>query len=165
MPQLEFADFAPQLVWLAITFGLLWILMARVALPRVSDVLLSREQRITNDLDAAERLNNEAQEALKAYETALAEARAKANALAVEKRAKVQAKAEAAQAEAEARLAERAAEAEAQIQAARNEAMGNVREIASAAATGVVTQLLGDVPDDAALNAVLDAELANAGVN
>ena len=165
MPQLEFADFTPQLVWLVIVFGALYLMMAKVALPRVSEVLLSREQRIANDLDAAERLNQEAQDALKAYEAALADARAKAHTLAVETREKVQAEAAAKQAEAEARLAERATEAEAQIKAARDEAMANVRDIAGTAASDVVTQLMGAAPDDATLNAALDAELSRAGVN
>jgi F-type H+-transporting ATPase subunit b len=165
MPQLDFNDFAPQLFWLIITFGTLYLLMAKVALPRVSDVLLSREQRIANDLDAAERLNQEAQDALKAYESALAEARAKALALSQETREKVLAEANAQQAAAEERLNERAAEAEAQIKVARNDAMTNVREIAGTAARDVVAQLLGSSPDDATVDAVLDTELAQAGVN
>ena len=165
MPQLELGDFAPQLIWLVITFVTLYLLMARVALPRVSDVLLSREQRITNDLGAAEKLNQEAQNALKAYETSLSEARAKASALATETREKVQADAAVQQAEAEARLSERAAEAEAQIRLARDDAMANVREIAGTATRDVVTQLLGTAPDDATINTALDAELTRAGVN
>ncbi len=165
MPQLELNDFAPQLFWLVITFGALYLLMAKVALPRVSDVLLSREQRIANDLDAAQKLNNEAQDALRAYEAALSEARAKASALAAETRAKVQADAAVQQAEAKARLAERATEAEAQIRAARDDAMANVREIAESATRDVVSQLLGTTPDDAIVNAALDAELTRAGLN
>ena len=165
MPQLEFADFAPQVIWLIITFAALYLLMARIGLPRREETLMSREQRIANDLDAADRLNREAHEALEAYESALAEARAKAHALAVETREKVQAEAEAQQAEAKARLAERAAEAEAQIQSARDEAMASVREIAGSAARDVVGQLLGTVPADAAVAEVLDEELANAGVS
>jgi len=165
MPQLEFNDFAPQLFWLIITFGTLYLLMAKVALPRVSDVLLTREQRIANDLDAAERLNQEAQDALKAYETALADARAKAHALSLETREKVQTDTDAKRAEAEARLSERAAEAEAQIKAARDDAMTNVREIAGTAARDVVSQLLGTSVDEAKVNTALDAELTRAGVN
>ena len=165
MPQLDFTTLASQLFWLVVVFGGLYLLMARVGLPRVADVLLSREQRIANDLDAAERLNREAQEALEAYEAALAEARSKAHALAVETREKVQAEVEAQQSAAEARLAERAAEAEAQIKAARDEAMGNVREIAGTAARDIVTQLMGNQPDGAKLAEVLDEELARAGVS
>ena len=165
MPQLDFTTLGPQLVWLVIVFGGLYLLMARVGLPRIADVLLTREQRIANDLDAADRLKLEAQEALEAYEAALAEARAKAHALAVETREKVQAEAAEQQAAAEARLAERAAEAETQIKAARDEAMASVREIAGTAARDVVTQVMGSVPDDAKVAEALDIELANAGVS
>jgi F-type H+-transporting ATPase subunit b len=165
MPQLEFADWLPQVFWLIVTFGTLYLVMSRIALPRVTEVLQAREQRIANDLDAAARLNQEAQEALQSYEAALADARSKALALAVETRAKVQAEADTKRAEAEARLNQRAMEAEAQIKAARDDAMSNVREIAGTAARDVVAQLLGSSPDDATVDAVLDAELSRSGVN
>lgn len=159
MPQLDPTFFAPQIFWLIVTFAGLYLLMARVALPRISETLLTRDQRIANDLDVADRLNQEAQEALAAYEATLVESRNKAHELAQETRARIQKETEAAQAEAEARLAARAAEAEAQIAAARDEAMTSVREIASGAAAGLVEKLIGAAPSDDALASAIDLEL------
>ena len=89
LPQLNVADFAPQLIWLALTFGLLYLIMSRVALPRIGEVIEERSQRIQRDLDEAERLKGETEKALGAYEQALAEARAKAQGIAKETRDKL----------------------------------------------------------------------------
>src|SRR5262249_29188415 len=72
MPQLEFADFPPQLVWLAITFVILLILMSKVALPRVSGAIEQRDARIKGDIDRAERVKVEADTALTAYQKTMA---------------------------------------------------------------------------------------------
>src|SRR6185295_5936293 len=78
-PPLDPGTFAPQLVWLAISFGLLYVLLKRVALPRVGEVIEERADRIRRDLDQAEKLKTETARALAAYEQALAEARGRAN--------------------------------------------------------------------------------------
>ena len=85
MPQLDVALYPPQLIWLAISFVLLYLAMARVALPRISEVLEKRRDRIESDLDKASALKKEAEEVLAAYEQSMAEARA--GALAVIKQA------------------------------------------------------------------------------
>ena len=82
MPQLEIADFAPQLVWLVLTFGVLYALMARVALPRIAEVLDSRERRRADDLERAESLKAEAEGALAEFERVQAATQARALAIA-----------------------------------------------------------------------------------
>ena len=74
MPQLETATFLPQLVWLLITFVLLYVLMAKVALPRVAAVIDERKRRVDHDLEEAARLKRETEKAIAEYEQALAQA-------------------------------------------------------------------------------------------
>ena len=81
-PPLDPDTFAPQLVWLALTFGLLYLILKRVALPRVGEVIEERADRVKRDLAQAEKLKTDTAAALADYEQALAEARAKANAIA-----------------------------------------------------------------------------------
>jgi F0F1-type ATP synthase, subunit b len=89
MPQLDSATWLSQIVWLAITFVVLLILMWGVALPKVRRTLEDRQTKIDGDLREAERLRDEANAALNAYEKALEEARSKAHAIATEMSAKV----------------------------------------------------------------------------
>jgi F-type H+-transporting ATPase subunit b len=143
MPQLDYHDWAPQLVWLAISFAALYLIMARLALPRIATVLEERRDRIATDLDQAEQLKKQTEEAIAAYEQALAEARARAHAIAQETRDKLGAEVEAERAEVEATLAETLAEAEARIQASKDTALAHVDEVAAETAQMIVKQLVG----------------------
>lgn len=158
MPQLEFHTFVPQLVWLVIVFGYLYVLMSRVALPRIATVLEERRDRIADDLDQAAQFKQQTDEAIEAYEKALAEARAKANGIAQETRDRLHEETERQRLSIEARLAEKISEAEIQIAATKNAALQNVRAVAVDVADAIVAQLLGDTDRSASERAV-DAEL------
>ena len=81
MPQLNPAFFPTQLFWLAVCFVVFFLLMWRLALPRVATIMQQRQERIAGDLDRAAQLKRDAEEVVAAYEASLAEARAKAQAL------------------------------------------------------------------------------------
>ncbi|MEP0709275.1 MAG: F0F1 ATP synthase subunit B' [Parvibaculum sp.] len=158
MPQLEFHTFVPQLVWLVIVFGYLYVMMSRVALPRIATVLEERRDRIADDLDQAEQFKRQTDEAIEAYEKALAEARAKAHEIAQETRDRLHEETERQRLAIEARLAEKIAEAEKQIAATKEAALANVRTVAVEVADAIVAQLLGETDRSAAERAV-DTEL------
>ena len=86
LPQLNPADFTPQLAWLALTFVVLYLILTFVALPRIGEVIEERRDRVQRDLDAAERFKEQTDAALAAYEQALSEARQRASAMAKDMR-------------------------------------------------------------------------------
>jgi F-type H+-transporting ATPase subunit b len=146
MPQLNPLDWAPQLIWLVITFGVLYLLMKRVALPKIGSVIEMRQGRIAGDLEAADKLRRETQEAIAAYEQALAEAKARAHGIAQDARNKLNDEVAAERAELEQELARKSAEAEARILAAKNSALKDVNEVASETAAEIVQRLIGIAP-------------------
>ena len=155
LPQLNVPDMAPQLIWLALTFGLLYLVLSRFTLPKIASVIEERQNRIQRDLNEAERLKEETDAALAAYEQALAEARGRANGIARDTREKLTAEVNGERAKADAEDAARIAEAEAQILARKNEAMAEVGNIAADTASAVVKKLIGvDVSADEARAAV-----------
>ncbi|MGA8689218.1 MAG: ATP F0F1 synthase subunit B [Methyloceanibacter sp.] len=146
MPQLNPPDWAPQLIWLAITFSILYLLMKRVALPRIGSVIEMRSARIASDLDSADKLRRETQEAIAAYEQALAEAKARAHSIAQAGRNRLKEEVAAERAALERDLAGKAAEAEARIHAAKTSALKEVNAVASETAAKIVRRLIGIAP-------------------
>jgi F-type H+-transporting ATPase subunit b len=145
-PPFDAHTFASQLFWLALAFIALYLLMSRIALPRIGSILEARRQRVEDDLAEAQRFKDASDAAIAAHEKALAEARGRAQALANETRAKAAAAAEARRKEVDAKLNAHIAEAEKTIAGTRSAAMGNVRSIASEAAGAIVERLTGVAP-------------------
>ena len=145
-PPLQSETYASQIFWLAIIFVALYLLMSRIALPRVGEIIATRQQHVDADLAEARRLKDDSDAAIAAYEKALADARGRAQALANETREKYAAEAETARKALDATLNARIAEAERTIAARRTAAMANVQGIAVETATAIVERLTGNAP-------------------
>jgi F-type H+-transporting ATPase subunit b len=143
-PPFDATTFASQILWFAITFAALYVLMSRVALPQIGSIIDKRKARIEGDLKEAERLRGETDKALAAYEQALADAHKNAHGIAEETRTSIKADLDGKRKVVEDDLSKKVAEAEARITANKNEAMGRVSEIATETAAALVTQLTGE---------------------
>jgi F-type H+-transporting ATPase subunit b len=158
-PPFQKDTFASQLVSLLIAFVALYLIVSRIALPRVGKTIDDRQAAIEGDLAAAQKLKDESDAALRAYEADLAAARARAQAIGSETREKLNAASEAERKTLEGKLAVKLAEAEKSIAATRTAAMSNVRGIASEAAAAIVQRLTGAVPDGKTVETAVDASL------
>jgi F-type H+-transporting ATPase subunit b len=156
-PPFEAEHFPSQLVWLAISFVLLYVLMSRIALPRIGGIMAARSKAISDDLAAAEGLKEQSNAAQAAYDKALADARARAQAIAGATREQQTRDSEALHKRLEAELHDRIAAAEQSIGRTRSSAMSNVRTIAADAAAAIVERLIGQRPRDDEIAAALDA--------
>jgi F-type H+-transporting ATPase subunit b len=157
MPQLNPLDWAPQLIWLLLTFGVLYLLMVWIALPRIGAVIETRAAHIAADLASADKLRRETEEAIAAYEQALAEAKQKAHAIVEEGRAKLKAESDAERAKLDKELAAKAAEAEARIEKAKASAMKEVNAVAADVASDIVHRLIGTAPAKADIEKAVSA--------
>ncbi len=157
MPQLDPSGFAPQLVWLTITFIVLYLLMSRLLLPRIGSVLETRQNQIAGDLTQAERLKLEAETAIADYEAAHAKAQAEAQKLASGTRERLNAESARQRADLDATLGQEAKAAEAAILQAKQTALGNIRAIAAEVAQIMVKRLLAVDVAPAAAEAAVDA--------
>ena len=157
-PPFDPASFSSQLVWLAITFAVLYFALSRIALPRIGGIIDARKMRIEGDLKEAERLRQETDKAVTAYETALAEARRDASKIAEDTRTSIRADIDGKRKVVETDLATRMSEADARIQASKATALGSVEAIAAETAQALVAQLGGAATEAEAMAAVTEAK-------
>jgi F-type H+-transporting ATPase subunit b len=158
-PPFQKDTFASQLVSLLIAFVALYLIVSRIALPRVGSLLDERQNAIEGDLSEAQKLKDASDAALKAYESELAAARSRAQAIGTETREKLNAASEAERKTLEDRLSKKLAEAEKTIASTREKAMSNVRGIAAEAAAAIVQRLTGFVPDGKSVDSAVEASL------
>lgn len=156
-PPFDSSTFASQLLWLIITFGIFYYLMSKVIIPRLSGILGTRRDRIARDLDEAQRLKEDSDAALAAYEQELAEARKNAGNIAQEAREKAKTEAEAQRSKAEASLNEKLAGAEKQIATIKTKALAEVDGIAADTAAEIVRQLVGGTVSKAEITKAVSA--------
>ncbi len=158
MPQLCFDWWGNQIFWLVLTLIAIYLILSRVALPRIGAVLAERSGTITNDLAAAEDLKAKAVEAEEAYNKALADARAEAQRIVDEAKAEIKSDLDVAIAKADAEIAAKAAESEKAIADIRASALENVKVVAKDTAKEIVAALGGEA-DAKAVNAAVDARM------
>ncbi len=154
MPQLDFSAFPNQIFWLAVTLVVIYLILSRIALPRIGSVLAERSGTITNDLSAASDLNLKAKAAEAAYEKALADARTEASRIIAGAKAEIQAELGVELDKANAQIAARSAESEKAIMAIRDSAVLNVTAVAKDTAEALVASLGGSA-DAAAVAAAV----------
>jgi F-type H+-transporting ATPase subunit b len=155
MPQLDYHTFVPQLVWLAISFVILYLLMSRLALPKVKAAIEGRRHHLDSDLGRASALKEEAEAALAAYQKTLADARAAAQETLRQTGEKLAAGAAERQRRLAATLAEQIAAVDTRIAAGKEQALAEIRGIAAEVGGAVVEKLTGAAPNPLAMtNAV-----------
>ncbi len=163
MPQLDISTYTSQIFWLVITFGALFLLMWRVVAPRVGDVLESRQKRIEDNLNKAAEFRKEAETAIEAYEQALADARAEAQAVIAAANAELAAETSKREAELTDRLSERIADSEAEIAKAVADAVEGLGEAAKEVAAAAAERLAGETLDEGDVSKAVDAALKARG--
>ena len=156
-PPFDSSTFASQILWLIITFGLFYLFMQRVVLPRIASILETRRDRIAQDLNEANRLKEESDLAFATYEQELADAKAKAHEIAQAARDAAKADADAERAKVEAEVAGKLEKAEAEIAAVKKKALAEVDKIASDTTAEIVKQLIGGTVTKAKLAAAVKA--------
>ena len=159
LPQLDPSTYSSQVIWLVITFVILYVLMAKVALPKIGEVLEERQNKIDENLAKAEELKSQADAAAEAYEKSLSDARTKAHDAIREVKEQAHAEASARQTELNDNLQAKIAESEQAISKARDEALSGIKDVATDVAASAVEKLIGEAPKEASVGSAIDAAL------
>ena len=157
-PAFDSSSFSSQLFWLALTFGLLYVLMSKVALPRIGSIMDERRETIERALRQAAAAQKEAEESAASQEASLGKARANAQAEIGTAQAKSAKEIEARRILVEKDLSAKLVAAEARIGETKAKAMANVDAIAGDAVTAILDQLGVKAPKaDAVAKAIAEA--------
>lgn len=163
MPQFDSGTFPSQLFWLTVILVVFFIAMRKSALPKIEEALEARRQKIDDDLDKASAHREEAEAAMAAYEKALAEAAAEAQAIHREVALAIAAKAAERRAALSARLAEDTKAAEARIAEAKEPAIASLQDVAAEVVQDAAAKLAGIEVTQADAKAAVDAALKESG--
>ena len=144
LPQLDIETYASQIFWLTVTFLVLYFLVAKIAMPRIAEVLEGRQERIEDDLDKAETLKKEAYLVRVEYEKALSSAREQAHE--ATRRAQEEIAKHGAEVEALAnqKVVNMLKDAEDRIEAARTEASSEKETVTDTLEQNVARDIIGD---------------------
>jgi len=157
MPQFELANWPGQIFWLLITFAVLYGVLSRVFIPRIRHAIDTRRGQIAGDMAEARRLRDEAEAQAEIADAQMAEGRLRAQHLAADAKAKSAADSANRQAALETELSGKLDEAETRIRASRDQAMSQVRGIASDTGAAITEKLSGKAVDARELDrAMLD---------
>ena len=159
MPQLDPAFMGNQVFWFIITILVVYFIMSRIAIPRISSTLEERSNAISRDIEQAADLKTKAEEAEAAYNQALANARAEAQKIAAETKADIQKDLDAAIAKADAEIAARAAESEARIGEIRASADKAVKDVAKTTATEIIKSVMPGAADAKTITSAITSAL------
>lgn len=159
MPQLDPAIYPNLIFWLIVTIGALYLILSRIALPRIGTVLLERNEAISNDLEQAATLKRRAEEAEAAYERALSRARDEARRISAANKAQIDKELATLMAKADAEIAAKSAESAKRIAEIQVSATESVAQVARGTAPAIIEALLPGAADDAALEQAIDARM------
>jgi F-type H+-transporting ATPase subunit b len=159
MPQFNFANFVPQLAWLAVFFVILYFGIVRATLPRIGRLVDERENKVAGDISAAELAKTESDGVKRAYEAEMAQAHTAAQAAIAEAKAQATRDSEKRLGEAAHEIEMRAAKAALSLEAARSAAVVEIEKIAAEAAAEIVGRLSGRKPDETDARAAVVAAM------
>lgn len=159
MPQLDPSIYPNLIFWLVVSLGALYLILTRIAVPRIGTVLLERNEAISGDLEQAAALKRRAEEAEKSYNASLARAREESNKIAAETKAQINKELATLMARADAEIAARTAESTRRITEIQESAARSISEVARDTAPAIVAALLPSVADREVLDAAISARL------
>ena len=150
MPQFDLANvFLPQLFWLSVLFAILYFGVVRLTLPKLGNVMEERENKVSGDIELAEKAKLASDKLNEDYQIGLASARDEARKMLADAKSKAAASVEKKSANAQKKADETIAAAQVEIEKARASAMQEIEAVAADGASSIVERLTGKAPSTA----------------
>ena len=156
MPQLNPDSWIPQIFWLALTFSVLYLVIAKIALPRLSESIEQRDDHISDHIDEAKNLKNQAEKKYQEYLSLIENAKKEAKDLINKNKKKLQEEFENKKKELNTKLEVKLEEVDKEIQSFKKEAIQNIGSISSEVARELVQKISKIEANKASVNAIVE---------
>ena len=156
MPQLNPSTWFPQIFWLIITFSFLYIIISKIVLPRLSESIEQRNDHISDNIDEARNLKDQAEEQYQEYLKVIAKAKKEAQDLIEKNKKNLQEEFESKKKEIKIKSEEKLQEVEKEINNFKNAAMTSINDIAQQIAKNLVKKVSNVETNEASARAIVD---------
>ena len=156
MPQLNPEFWISQIFWLIITFGILFIVLTKVILPKISDNLETRKSQILENIEIADKQKEESQKKIEEYEKIILDSKLKAKSYFNEAREKILDDINKKRAALEKDLDEEIGEIEKELSDLKNKSGEKINKIAAETSAELIKELIGEEVNSSSIAAIVE---------
>ena len=156
MPQLNPEFWISQIFWLIITFGILFIVLTKVILPKISDNLETRKSQILENIETADKQKEESQKKIDEYEKIILDSKLKAKSYFNEAREKILDDINKKRAALEKDLDEEISEVEKELSDLKNKSGEKINKIAAETSAELIKELIGEEVNSSSITAIVE---------
>jgi F-type H+-transporting ATPase subunit b len=156
MPQLNPEFWISQIFWLTLTFGILYIILSKLILPKISDNLESRKSKILENIEAAEKQRENSEEKLKEYEEIVSKSKMEAKSIFNQAREKALKDITAKKEVLDKQIDEEISKAEQEIKELQSGAAEKINKIAIETSSELIQKLIGAEVNNSSISAIVD---------
>jgi len=159
MPQLNPEFWVSQIVWLIITFGILYVVLSKLILPKISDNLETRKSQILENIETAEKQREESEQKIKEFEKIIFDSKIKAKNYFNEARQKVLEDINKKKNILDKDIDEEIISVEEEINKLKNTSGDKINRIAIETSSDLIKQLIGEEVNNSSISAIVEDQL------
>jgi len=163
MPQLNPEFWVSQIVWLVLTFGLLYIILSKLILPKISDNLETRKSQILENIETAEKQREESEKKLKEFENIILESKLEAKNNFNEARQKILDGINKKRIALEKDIDEEINAAEQEVNNLKTTSSEKIKNIAVETSSELIKQLIGEEANSSSISAIVEEQSRKSG--
>ena len=155
MPQLNPEFWISQIFWLVITFGILYLVLSKIILPKISDNLETRKSQVLENLELAEKQRNESEAKLKEFDNIILKSKIDAKNLFNESRKKLLNDINSKRQKLEEEIDKEIKIVETEIEELKKKSPEKINKIAIETSTDLINQLIGVNVNNSSITAIV----------
>ena len=156
MPQLNPEFWVSQIFWLIITFGILYVVLSKLILPKISTNLELRRSQISDNIEAADKQREDSETKIKEYDEVISKGKTEAKNIFNQAREKALKDINSKREVLDKQIDEEVKKAEEEINKLRLEAPAKINKIAIETSSELVQKLIGAEINNSSISAIVD---------